>query len=48
MLGVMCLVALLHLVRLFLLVLSVLEFFAHRLCVLTTAKYISKVSPINQ
>jgi hypothetical protein len=34
MLGVMCLVALLQLVRLFLLVLSVLVFSAYRLCVL--------------
>jgi len=34
MLGVMCLVALLQLVRLFLLVFSVLVFSAYRLCVL--------------
>ena len=37
MLGVMCLVALLRLVRSFLLVLSVLVFSAYRLCVLTCA-----------
>ena len=37
MLGVMCLVALLQLVRLFLLVLSVLVFPAYRLCVLMCA-----------
>ena len=37
MLGVMCLVALLQLVRLFLLVLSVLVFSTNRLCVLMCA-----------
>jgi len=37
MLGVMCLVALLQLVRLFLLVLSVLVFSDYRLCVLMCA-----------
>jgi len=37
MLGVMCSVALLQLVRLILLVLSVLVFFADRLCVLMCA-----------
>ena len=38
MLGVMCLVALLQLVCLFLLVLSAIVFFAYRLCVLICAK----------
>jgi len=37
MLGVMCLVALLQLVRSFLLVLSILVFSAYRLCVLMCA-----------
>jgi len=48
MLGGMCLVALLQLVRLFLLVLSVLVFSAYRLSKITTPDYISKASPINQ
>jgi len=37
MIGVMCLVALLRLLRVFLLVLSVLVFSAYRLCVLMCA-----------
>jgi len=37
MLGVMCLVSLLHLVLLFLLVLSVLVYSAYRLCVIMCA-----------